>query len=109
RDVLSAFFWLASLWAYAAYGEKSKLQSPEEEVQSSMFKVQSEKPQVTRRRSKTTFFYLLSLVFFALGLMSKAMVVTLPCVLLLIDFWPLRRFRLAAADAQRIRRVLIEK
>ena len=37
-------------------------------------------------------FYLLSLFFFALGLMSKPMVVTLPFVLLLLDYWPLNRF-----------------
>ena len=36
-------------------------------------------------------FYLLSLVFFALGLMSKPMLVTLPFVLLLLDYWPLGR------------------
>src|SRR5206468_1418169 len=39
------------------------------------------------------FWYTLSLFLFALGLMSKPMVVTLPCVLLLIDFWPLQRFQ----------------
>jgi protein O-mannosyl-transferase len=35
--------------------------------------------------------YLAAIVLFALGLMSKPMVVTLPCILLLLDFWPLRR------------------
>lgn len=37
------------------------------------------------------FFYVLALVLFALGLMSKPMLVTTPFVLLLLDFWPLRR------------------
>src|SRR5262249_27251595 len=32
-----------------------------------------------------------TLVLFALGVMAKPMLVTLPCVLLLLDFWPLRR------------------
>ena len=32
------------------------------------------------------------MAFFALGLMSKATVVTVPCLLLLLDYWPLRRF-----------------
>jgi hypothetical protein len=41
---------------------------------------------------------------FALGLMSKAMLVTLPCVLLLLDFWPLGRVRFEGA-----RRLLLEK
>ena len=35
-------------------------------------------------------FYWLALFFFALGLMSKAMLVTLPCVMLLLDYWPLQ-------------------
>jgi protein O-mannosyl-transferase len=39
-------------------------------------------------------FYLLSLTFFVLGLMSKPMLVTLPFVLLLLDYWPLGRFHL---------------
>jgi len=37
--------------------------------------------------------YLLALLFLILGLMSKPMLVTLPIVMLLIDFWPLDRFR----------------
>src|SRR5262249_37598422 len=40
-------------------------------------------------------FYWLSIFLFALGLMSKPMVVTLPCVLLLLDFWPLQRFQIS--------------
>ena len=35
--------------------------------------------------------YLLVVAAFCLGLMAKAMVVTLPCVLLLMDYWPLGR------------------
>src|SRR5437764_8929865 len=47
---------------------------------------------VSRITHHASFFYALALLLFALGLMSKPMVVTLPCVLLLLDFWPLRRF-----------------
>jgi cytochrome c-type biogenesis protein CcmH/NrfG len=36
--------------------------------------------------------YLLVSIFFAMGLMAKPMVITLPCVLLLLDYWPLRRW-----------------
>jgi len=39
-------------------------------------------------------------MFFALGLMSKPMVVTLPFLMLLLDFWPLKRFRPADVAAQ---------
>ena len=70
KDVLSTLFFLLAIWAYARYAR----------VQSSKFKVQS---------------YLLALLFFALGLMSKPMVVTLPFVLLLLDYWPLNRVRSA--------------
>jgi tetratricopeptide (TPR) repeat protein len=68
KDVLSAFFWMLTLIAYARYAALSKVQSP---------------------RSKV--FYTMSLFMFACGLMSKPMVVTLPFVLLLLDFWPLNR------------------
>ena len=37
--------------------------------------------------------YLLVLVFFTLGLLSKAMLVTLPFLLVLVDYWPLERWR----------------
>ena len=43
------------------------------------------------RLSPPSLFYFLALVFFACGLMSKAMLVTLPFVLLLLDYWPLKR------------------
>jgi 4-amino-4-deoxy-L-arabinose transferase-like glycosyltransferase len=69
KDVLSAFFFMLTLLAYAKHVEQSKVQSP--------------KPKV---------WYGLALVCFTLGLMSKPMLVTLPFVLLLLDYWPLRRF-----------------
>ena len=67
KDVLSALFWMLTLWAYASYAAKPG-------------------------RSR----YLLTLFLFCLGLMAKQMLVTLPLVLVLLDLWPLRRgFRLA--------------
>ncbi|MCK4753274.1 MAG: glycosyltransferase family 39 protein [Planctomycetes bacterium] len=62
KDVLSALFWILTMWCYVRYVEK---------------------PKVGR--------YFAALLFFALGLMSKPMVVTLPFVLLLLDRWPLER------------------
>jgi Flp pilus assembly protein TadD len=44
--------------------------------------------------------YAFVLLFFVLGLMSKPMLVTLPFVLLLLDFWPLQRFSEAAATTR---------
>jgi tetratricopeptide (TPR) repeat protein len=63
KDVLSMFFGMASIYAYVLYTEKSKL-----------------------------FQYFLCLTLFALSLMSKPMLVTLPFVLLLLDYWPLERW-----------------
>lgn len=63
KDVLSGLFLATTLLAYACYVEK-----PE-----------------SRRR------YAALLVSFALGLLSKSMLVTLPVALLILDWWPLRR------------------
>jgi tetratricopeptide (TPR) repeat protein len=62
KDVLSAFFWTTTILAYTAYAG---------------------------RPSRGT--YLAVAALFGAGLMSKPMVVTLPCVLLLLDVWPLGR------------------
>lgn len=62
KDVLSAFFWILTMWAYVAYVRR---------------------PGVLR--------YLLVILALALGLMAKPMLVTLPYVLLLLDYWPLGR------------------
>ncbi len=62
KDVLSAFFWMLTLCAYARYVEK---------------------PGAAR--------YLWTLAAFACGLMAKPMVVTLPLALLLLDYWPFAR------------------
>jgi tetratricopeptide (TPR) repeat protein len=62
KDVLSAAFGLLSLLSYARF---------------------------TKNKKAVT--YLLALTFFALGLMSKPMLVTLPFAMLLLDWWPLKR------------------
>jgi Flp pilus assembly protein TadD len=64
KNVLSTFFFLLTLGAYGWYALK---------------------PDIKR--------YLVVTALFVLGLASKPMVVTLPCVLLLLDFWPLRRIQ----------------
>ncbi len=71
KDVLSTLFWVLTLWGYARYVEKPG-----------------------RAR------YLLALSSFACGLMSKPMLVTLPFVLLLVDYWPLNRFSSPPSDAR---------
>jgi tetratricopeptide (TPR) repeat protein len=64
RDVLSVFFGMATLYVYAYYVEN---------------------PQISK--------YFLCLVLFVLALMSKPMLVTLPFVMLLLDYWPLGRLQ----------------
>jgi protein O-mannosyl-transferase len=98
KDVLSAFFWMLTLWAYGKYVEESK--------QSKVLSLKSEvEPGATVNASRFTFhasrFYALSLLFFALGLMSKPMLVTLPFVLLLLDYWPLGRMEKAEVRGQK--------
>ncbi len=63
KDVLSAFFWMMTLCLYVYYTEKTTIQR-----------------------------YLLVVLSFVGGLLSKPMVVTLPVIMILLDVWPLRRF-----------------
>ena len=71
KDVLSATFWFGTMLAYLKYSEY-----------------------VDKGKSKAAASYILALFLFACGLMSKPMVVTLPFVLLLLDYWPLKRLML---------------
>ena len=83
KDVLSAFFWLLTLMAYTRYAQKwSRVEGRESRANVAVQALDSR---------LSTLDYGLALFFFAGGLMSKPMVVTLPFVLLLLDFWPLNR------------------
>jgi tetratricopeptide (TPR) repeat protein len=73
KGLLCAFFWLLTLWAYARYAEDAKARLPH-----------------------AKFYYIGAVVLFALALMSKLVAVTLPLILLLLDWWPLGR--LAATE-----------
>jgi protein O-mannosyl-transferase len=70
KNVLSTFFWMLTIWGYIRYLER---------------------PGAYR--------YALVLLTFSLGLMSKPMLVTLPFVLLLMDYWPLNRFHTRTKNA----------
>ncbi len=72
KDVLSTLFFFLTLLAYARYVRQ---------------------PVPSR--------YLLALLVFAFGLLAKPMLVSLPFVLLLLDYWPLARFSLRQADRGR--------
>jgi tetratricopeptide (TPR) repeat protein len=75
KDVLSTFFWILTMICYVWYAEQ---------------------PSIWR--------YLLTLLILALGLMAKPMLVTLPLVLLLLDYWPLERLQI-----KNLFRLILEK
>jgi len=82
KDVLSGMFFVLTLGAYVRYVQKqSKVESRESSTQAT--------PAPCSRLWSLD--YWLVVVCFALGLMSKPMLVTLPLVLLLLDYWPLNR------------------
>jgi len=75
KYVLSAMFWFLTMWAYVSYAKRGG---------------------VVR--------YVSALLLFTVGLLAKPMLVTLPFVLLLLDYWPLSRLRvegLSGADVER--------
>ena len=100
KDVLSTFFGLLSLWAYVRYVENAECRMPKE-----IRNPKSGPGSVTIHRSlfsaHRSGFYWLAFLSFAFSLMSKAMLVTLPFLLLLLDFWPLRRMTTWESTAQR--------
>ena len=83
KDVLSGFLFMLTLAAYTRYA-----------------RVADGGWRVASRR------YLAVVLFFILGLMSKAMLVTLPFVLLLLDFWPLKRFQTLKTKKPGVRLIL---
>jgi protein O-mannosyl-transferase len=111
KNLLSAFFWLLTTWAYVSYAESRKHSTLHRAAteggnpEGGIPNPESSHAQHTPSPSPSSllpphpsFFYGLSLVLFALGLMCKPVLVTLPFVLLLLDYWPLHRFEL---DTQR--------
>ena len=128
KGVLSAFFGLLALIAYVRYAQcrKQKAESRKQKAEIGMQKPETpdtqhpssvaalrrvdatrnphHAPRTTHHATRSTLhapsFYLLSLLFFALGLMSKPMLVTWPFVLLLLDYWPLGRMQKAECRMQ---------
>jgi tetratricopeptide (TPR) repeat protein len=104
KDVLSTFFFLLTIWAYAVYVRKLETRNSKPETTSKSQTpnpVPSTRHHVSRFTHHASFFYLLALALFASGLMSKGMLVTLPFVLLLLDYWPLNRYSIPIARGER--------
>jgi Flp pilus assembly protein TadD len=88
KDLLSTFFFLLTLMAYASYAEKTGGLVPElHSTGGTMTAVHSASSAPSRWR-----WYGATCLLFVLGLLCKPMLVTLPFVLLLLDRWPLERF-----------------
>ncbi len=87
KDVLSTFFWMLTMLAYVYYVQR-----------------------------KSARWYMAAIVLCAMGLLAKPMVVTLPCVLVLMDYWPLNRlfakteqFSDEVSPSPSIKRIILEK
>lgn len=80
KDLVSTLFFLSTLWAYVSYARRPALHR-----------------------------YLAVFVLMALGLMAKPMLVTLPFVLLLLDFWPLQRLSPESPGRGVITKLVVEK
>ncbi|MDA8156047.1 MAG: tetratricopeptide repeat protein [Actinomycetota bacterium] len=75
KDVLSTFFFMLTVIAYCRHTERPTLKR-----------------------------YIMIILFFTLGLMAKPMLVSLPFVLLLLDYWPLQRFAFEAIPGRNQKR-----
>ena len=87
KDVLSTFFGFLSLLCYARYAQAVEAGNQKSEAG-------NRKPEARSRRSGVNLLscsYWFAVIFFACGLMSKPMLVTWPFVMLLLDWWPLKR------------------
>jgi tetratricopeptide (TPR) repeat protein len=102
KDVLSGFFFLLTIWAYSNYVEQQSRDQRSARLPiwpvgcATGSKVHDQESCARREVSgqwsrSPVVWYVLALLLFACGLMSKPMVVTLPFVMLLLDYWPLRR------------------
>jgi protein O-mannosyl-transferase len=108
KDVLSTLFWLLTMGAYLRFvseerakerkGEKEKRRKGDGETNSETPETDENVDEENSVNSPSPFLlfspsYSALLVLFALGLMAKPMLVSLPFVLLLMDFWALERLR----------------
>ena len=87
KDVLSGVFFMLTLWAYARFARSNR---------------------------PARWLYSIVICFYALGIMCKPTLVTVPFILLLLDYWPLRRFTVLSPGAgsgrtRSIQYLLVEK
>jgi tetratricopeptide (TPR) repeat protein len=100
KDVLSALFFLLCIGFYSRYtgslpagqGSQAQISSPDSASSTPSASASPDCQWRCQLRGKFAF-YCLSLLCLALGLMAKPMLVSVPFVLLLLDFWPLQRWQ----------------
>jgi Flp pilus assembly protein TadD len=100
KDLLCAFFALLTLLAYQRYARNATSVGSREA---------GKKPPASRITHHASYFYFAALVFFALALMSKPMAVTLPFLLLLLDWWPILRMGDLRFTIYDLKPLLLEK
>ena len=124
KNVLSTCFWWLTIFAYARYvqdvtsgkcpafatlppspgfGATGRRGKQVTRTESILSRVTCRPAEASAKAGHVSRFYWLALACFALGLMSKPMLVTLPFVLLLLDDWPWGRWRLTSAREWRVR------
>jgi len=79
KDVLTVLFGLLTMWGYVEYAQRGRMG-----------------------------WYLLMIVFYGMTLLSKSMLVTLPFLFLLLDFWPLGRLQ-GVGRGRGLRMIILEK
>jgi tetratricopeptide (TPR) repeat protein len=94
KDVLSTFFTFLALLSYTDYARK---------------RMRSGAADLAAGERSWWFNYIFTLVFFVLALLAKPMPVTLPCVMLLLDAWPLQRARLDQWQFKTLWPLVLEK
>lgn len=98
KDVLSTFFWMLTMWAYLSYVKAPRPMASAKAKPAR--KSRSSAPNASAGRTGRRQAYLLLILAYMLGLLSKPMLVSLPLVLILLDFWPLRKSQITNLKSQ---------
>lgn len=109
KDVLSGFFFMLTLLSYAKYAA-SKVRTETRQILEANRQSAEARWAAPAPINRSWLWYSLALSWFVLGLLSKPMLVSVPFVLLLLDYWPLARFPNAVGRWWAVpRALLIEK
>ncbi|NOS72464.1 MAG: tetratricopeptide repeat protein [Verrucomicrobia bacterium] len=108
KDVLSGFFFMLSLLAYVRFARSAQVTGQRCVSSNQPSDLQTMEAGL---RFPSSRFYWLAVFFFACGLLSKPMLVTMPFVLLLLDAWPLKRIELSISNFQfpTLKQLVLEK